>query len=146
MRSLFSATYNRLSLDLATLLLRVGFGILMIPNHGYAKLLSYAERKDQFMDFMGFGGPFSLGLTIFSEFFCSILLILGLCTRLATIPLIITVLVILSVHQWEIFGKHELVPAFLIGYLTILMLGPGKYSLDWLITKNSTRVEDKRHL
>lgn len=139
MRRLFSVNYNKLFFDLAALILRVGFGILMIPNHGYAKLSSYAERKDQFMDFMGFGGPFSLGLTIFSEFFCSILLILGLCTRLATIPLIITVLVILSVHQWELFGKHELVPAFLIGYLAILLLGPGKYSFDYLITKKSVK-------
>lgn len=136
MRLFFSTAYSRFSFSVATLLLRLGFGALMIPNHGYAKLISYADRKDDFMSFMGLGGPFSLGLTIFSEFLCSILLIIGLFTRLATIPLIITVLVILSVHDWEIFGKHELVPALMLGYVAILLLGPGKFSLDQLIVKN----------
>lgn len=130
MRFLFSTSYNQVSFNLAMLLLRIGFGLLMIPNHGYAKLVSFSERKNDFMDFMGLGGSLSLSLAIFAEFACSILIILGFFTRLATLPLIITMLVILSVHNWEIFGKHELVPAFLLGYVAILLLGPGKYSLD----------------
>ena len=134
MKRIFNTAYSSLSFDLASLLLRLGFGILMIPNHGYAKLMSFQEKKDQFMDFLGFGGPASMALAIFAEFFCSVLLVFGLFTRLATIPLIITTLVILSVHQWEVFGKHELVPAFLTAYLAILLLGPGKYSLDSFIS------------
>ncbi|HLS94797.1 MAG TPA: DoxX family protein [Sphingobacterium sp.] len=121
--------------NLAAFVLRIGFGVLMIPKHGYVKLVEFNERKDQFMDFLGLGGTVSLSLAIFAEFFCSILLILGLFTRLATIPLLITVLVIFSVHNWEFFGKYELVTAFFIGYLGILALGPGKFSLDYLLFK-----------
>lgn len=123
------------SSNLAALILRLGFGILMIPKHGYVKLVEFNERKEAFMDFMGLGGTVSLSLAVFAEFFCSILLIFGLFTRLAAIPLLVTVLVISSIHDWELFGKYELSTAFFIGYLAILILGPGKYSLDYAIFK-----------
>ena len=130
MKKLFYHSYSPLAFNLATLILRVGLGVLMIPNHGWAKLSHFAEKKNTFMNFMGMGSTMSLALATFAEFFCSILLILGLFTRLATIPLIITVFVILNVHHWQFLGEHELVPAFLFGYLAILLLGPGKFSLD----------------
>jgi len=127
--------YTPLSFNLGTLVLRVGFGILMIPGHGYAKLIHFQEYKTDFVDFMGLGMEASLSLAIFAEFFCSILLILGLGTRFMIIPLIFTVLVILSVHSWELIGEHELATAFLVGYLAILILGPGEYSLDAMMNK-----------
>lgn len=121
--------------NLSALILRLGFGVLMIPYHGYVKLIEFNERKDQFMDFLGLGSTVSLSLAIFAELFCSILLIFGLFTRLATIPLLITMLVALSAHNWEFFGKYELATAFFIGHLAIFAAGPGKYSLDYLLFK-----------
>lgn len=123
--------------SLTALILRIGFGILMIPYHGYAKLAEFNERKDEFMDFLGLGSTVSLSLAVFAEFFCSILLILGLFTRLATIPLLATTLVIFLVHSWALLGsaQYELATAFFIAYLSILTLGPGKFSLDYLIFK-----------
>ena len=135
MKKLLSIKYSPLAFNLGTLILRLGLGILMIPEHGYAKLISFAERKDQFVDFLGLGSPVSLALAIFAEFFCSLLLIAGLFTRLAVIPLIITMLVAFQAHNWEFFGKYELVPAFLTGYFAILLLGPGKFSLDAVLNK-----------
>lgn len=132
-----SASRGSLTSDLAALILRIGFGILMIPSHGYAKLVSFNERKDEFMDFLGLGSTVSLSLAVFAEIFCSVLLILGLLTRLATIPLLITILVIFSVHNWELIGKYELVTAFFVGYLAIILQGPGRFSLDYLIFKKS---------
>ena len=123
------------SRNLAALILRVGFGALMIPYHGYAKLIEFNERKDDFFDFFGLGGTISLSMAVFAEFFCSILLVLGLFTRLATIPLLVTMLVVLSIHNWEIFGKYELATAFFVSYIAILLLGPGKFSLDYLLFK-----------
>lgn len=123
------------SSNFAALILRIGFGALMIPYHGYVKLVEFSERKDEFVDLLGLGGTVSLSLAVFAEFFCSLLLILGLFTRLATIPLLITMLVAFSIHNWELFGQYELATAFFIGYLSILALGPGKFSLDYLIFK-----------
>lgn len=131
----FSVKKGTSASNLAALFLRLGFGILMIPKHGYAKLVGFQTMKSQFVDFMGLGSTLSLSLAVFAEFFCSILLVLGLFTRLASIPLIVTMLIALSVHNWVIFGEYELASAFLIGYIAILTLGPGKYSLDYLLFK-----------
>lgn len=135
MKRLFYHGYSKNVFHIAMLLLRVGFGVLMIPGHGWKKLTNFAGMKGEFMNFMGLGSTLSLGLATFAEFFCSLLLIFGLFTRLATIPLIITMVVAFGVHNYELFSKYDLIPAFLLGYITILLLGPGKYSMDALVSK-----------
>jgi putative oxidoreductase len=139
MRRLFSVKSSPFVQQITLLWLRIGLGVLMIPTYGYGKLVNFEAKKDQFYDFLGIGGSASMALAIFAEFFCSILLILGLFTRLATIALIVTMIVIISVHDWDLFNKHELAPAFLVGYVAIFLMGPGKYSLDALIQQPASR-------
>src|SRR5687768_12196358 len=92
MKKLFSVSYTSWAFNLALLILRVGCGILML-NHGYDKLVHFQQYSANFMNFLGLSGSVSLALVVFAEFFCSIFLILGLFTRLVTIPLIIDVAV-----------------------------------------------------
>jgi putative oxidoreductase len=130
-----STAYTSRSVDVSLLILRLGFGILMMP-HGYAKLISFAEKSDKFMSFMGLSGSVSLSLTIFAELFCAGLVALGLFTRLATIPLIILTLVIVFVaHQGDIFDTAASGFFYLLAYVVILLLGPGKYSIDFSLDK-----------
>ena len=132
---LMSVRYSSGALDLALLLLRVGMGVLMMP-HGYNKLTHFNEYKDGFINFLGLGGPISLGLTVFGEFFCSILLVLGFVTRLAVIPMIIVMCTALFVaHDGEIFGEGEHAGLFLICFITLFMTGPGRYSIDGLVKR-----------
>jgi len=135
MKKILATNYSAAGLNLATLLLRLGFGILMIP-HGYSKLTGFNEIAPHFVNFMGIGQSVSLGLDIFAEFFCSILLAFGLFTRLALIPLIITALVIVFIgHDADIFGKGETGTLFLTAYLALMITGPGKYSMDAAISR-----------
>jgi putative oxidoreductase len=135
MKKLFSANYSAGAFNTAMLVLRLGFGILMI-NHGYSKLIHFGEMRNQFMSFMGMGSSMSLALVVFAEFFCSLFLILGLFTRFATIPLIITMCVALfKAHNGDFFGDGQVAALFLTGYVALLLVGPGKISVDSMIGK-----------
>ena len=127
---LFSAAYSKNAVDWSALVLRIVFGGLMVP-HGYAKLVGFAEKQHSFMNFLGLGSAVSLGLTIFAELICAALLVIGLYTRLALIPLLIlTVVIVFISHEGDIFGKAFSGFAYLTAYLVIFLLGPGKYSVD----------------
>lgn len=130
MKKIFYGTPSQKTIDISLLILRCVWGFVMIPKHGLAKLSKFDTLKHEFMNFLGLGSTISLSLAIFAELFCSLLLILGLYTRLATIPLLITMIVIMDKHEWVLLGKYESVIFFFVGYILILLLGPGKYSLD----------------
>ena len=135
MKKLLSTSYTNISFNLATLILRICLGILMIP-HGYDKLVNFAAYKKDFMNFLGTGPTISLALVVFAEFFCSIFLIMGLFTRLVVVVLIIEMLVvIIKSHDMKIFADGEHGALFLAGYLAILLLGAGKASLDGILGK-----------
>ena len=108
----------------------------MLMNHGLDKLIHFSEKAGRFADPFGIGSTASLSLAIFAEFFCAAFIILGLFTRLACIPLIITMSVALFVaHQGDFFGKGELAGLFLAGFATLLFAGPGRVSLDRFLVK-----------
>jgi putative oxidoreductase len=135
MKKLLTIGYSTSAFNLALLILRVGSGILMM-NHGYDKLVKFQVMAPKFMNFLGLGGTVSLALVVFAEFFCSIFLILGLFTRLAAIPLIIDVAVaVAKAHNMDIFGDAEHASLFFLVFVTILLLGPGRISVDGMINK-----------
>ena len=135
MKKLLSAKYSAGAVNAALLLLRLGVGILMMW-HGYDKLVHFSEYQDKFMNFMGMGRTLSLAMVVFAEFFCSLFLIIGLFTRLATIPLIIAMCVVLfKVNDGNVFGKAENIPLYLLCFLTLLIIGPGRISVDSMTGK-----------
>jgi putative oxidoreductase len=135
MKRLLSIKYSAGAFSAAMLFLRLGLGFLMMA-HGYDKLLRFSSLHNTFLNFMGIGSTFSLTLVIFAEFFCSLFLVLGLFTRLSVLPLIITMCVALfQVHHGEVFGKGETDALFLTSYFVLLLLGPGRVSVDSMISK-----------
>lgn len=119
------------------MLLRFTVGVLML-THGVGKLSALlAEGPIQFPDPIGLGAATSLTLAVFAEFFCSILLIFGIGTRLAAIPLLTTMLVAaIIVHANDGIGKQELPLLYASIYLVIAIVGAGKISIDnWIYKK-----------
>jgi len=116
----------------ALLLLRIGSGA-MILTHGFPKLQRlFGDEPIEFMDFLGLGPVVGLSLAVFAEVLCSFLIIIGFKTRLAVIPLIITMCTAAFVaHAADPFGRKELPLLYAIVFLVILALGPGKYSVDY---------------
>lgn len=119
-------------IDLGLLILRLAFGTFMIFGHGWPKLMKVlAGAPYEFGDPLGMGPAASLFLATFAEFICALLVMLGLFTRWATIPLIITMsVVLLRVHLADPFPQQEKALLYLFGFVVLLITGPGAYSLD----------------
>lgn len=123
--------------DFALLLLRLTFGLSMLV-HGVSKWgMLFSGNEIEFMNFFGIGDTASLALAVFAEVVCAILLALGLFTRWALIPLIITMAVaFFYVHIGDEFGRQEKSILFGIAYISLWLTGPGKFSLDGLFRKS----------
>ena len=135
MKRFLSTKYSDNAFSFAMLILRIAAGGLLF-HHGYLKLISFGSLSGRFMNFMGLGSTLSLSLVIFAEVFCAAFIILGLFTRLAAIPPIIAMaVVVFKVNHGHVFGDGEVPTLFLAMYIVLLFTGPGKFSMDRVIGK-----------
>ncbi|MGC8866053.1 MAG: DoxX family protein [Bacteroidales bacterium] len=120
--------------DAGITLLRIVLGITMLLAHAVPKVANYLMLSAAFPDPYGISSTLSLMLAIFAEFFCSILLIFGVLTRPALIPLIFTMFTaFFVVHQNDPFAHKELALLYLVGFVVLFITGPGRISLDAII-------------
>lgn len=130
-------------LDLSLLLLRLCFGGLMFLNHGMGKFTKLtAGGEIQFADPLGIGSTLSLYLTVGAEFVCALFFAIGFLTRWVSIPLIITMVVAaFVVHLPDPLADKEASLTYLIPYICVALLGPGRYSFDALLQKNKFKTD-----
>ena len=136
MKRLFHTGTNEDYLNIVVLIARLTVSVLMI-THGFPKFKTLlAGGEIHFPDPVYLGPALSLVLCVFAEFFCSVLIGIGLATRLASIPLIINMSVITFVmHANDPIGEKEMALLYLVFYLIFLVVGGGKFSVDYLITR-----------
>jgi putative oxidoreductase len=127
--------HQAINLDLALLILRVGTSLLL-ARHGYDKLHDLLAGAKDFPDPLHIGPVASLTLTVIAEFFCAILLALGLWGRGALLGLIICMAVIaFGVNDPSIDDKeHALL--YLFAFVALFLSGTGQYSLDQKLFKH----------
>ena len=139
--------------DASLLILRIATGLIFLP-HGYAKVFGNGGPSAFAADLPGYHIPAFLGyLAAYAEFFGAILLIAGLLTRLDALLLAGTMFVAVFVVQLpdamrdpDAAGHRfassmhaiELPLALLAMTAAVLLIGPGRLSLDALL-----RVEEK---
>ncbi len=108
-------------------------GLMMLP-YGYGKIVNYDRyAADFFGDPIGIGDIPSLWLTIFAQTVCPITLLLGFQTRLSAAILAFNMLVAVKYHFFDPFSTKVLPVLYLGLYLVQLLLGAGKYSLDYIL-------------
>lgn len=136
MKKTFSVNHFPLNVDAILLIARITIAVLMLV-HGIPKLNSlFSGEPVQFVSVFGLSPEISLGLAVFAEVICSILILVGLGTRLAVIPLIITMLVaVVYIHAADGIAKQELGIHYLLVYILLFIGGSGKYSLDAVLDK-----------
>ena len=138
-RFLFPVKPDGTFISVILLIVRVVFGV-MLMNHGIDKWANYQELSAVFPAPPGIGSPLSLGLAIFGELACSMAFIIGFLYRLAMIPMIFTMCVaFFIVHADDPFAVKELAFVYLVVFVLMYIVGPGKFAVDRWISKSLFR-------
>lgn len=126
-------------LDFALLLLRLGFGGMLLAGHGIPKLMGFVEKAATFPDPLGVSSQVSLALAVFAEVFCSAAVALGVLTRWAAIPPAITMAVaVFFVHAADPWVKKELATLYLLPFLAFVLAGGGRFTLDRVLRREES--------
>ena len=131
------ATRSR-NIDMGLLLLRVGTGLSLFIKHGLEKLTGYSRMVQHFPDPIHIGAHAGLAFALLSDGICTLLIAAGLFTRLASAVVLINLLTAFFFvhHAAYLTNPHvELIMAYLIAVAAILVMGPGKLSIDARIWK-----------
>ncbi len=129
---LFPQQFRGKGVSLLILVIRVFFGVLFF-THGLDKMMNFGSLVDNYPSVLGFGSYMTLMVTIFTEFCCSLFLMAGLLQRIMTIPMFLAMAVaFFDVHD-AMLPEGELALIYFIVFLVLFIVGPGKYSVDYLI-------------
>ena len=117
------------------LVLRIGVSASLM-THGYGKLMNYESLSTKFMGHMFLSSEFTLSLVIFAELFCAFFVLIGFGTRIFSIPVMYNFIIAITVaHAGDPFGKMEKAVLFFTVFIALFIIGPGKYSVDYYISK-----------
>jgi putative oxidoreductase len=122
------ASTNLPFVDLGLLYLRVTASLLVLAVHGLPKVLHYASEAAAIEDPFHLGKTLSISFAIFAEVICPPLMILGIGTRFAALPiLVVTFIALVFVHPEWTLGEGQFAWMLLILFGTIAIAGPGRY-------------------
>lgn len=141
MKKIFIVNNQSNSSGLALLVARVGIAALML-THGIPKLFMLLSGAPvQFPSVMGMSPELSLGLAVFAEVVGSLFILAGFATRLAAVPLIVTMVIAATViHGADPLGVKEPSLLYLLVYSVLFIAGSGKYSVDYLFSRKAMAV------
>jgi len=123
----------------ALLLGRLAVGLLFLST-GWGKVHNI-PKVTHFFETLGIPAPgFHAVLVGYSELVCGTALIVGLFSRLSTVPLAVSMIVaLITAKAADVHGIFDLVAQDEFTYLVVLVmiavLGPGKLSLDHFVAK-----------
>lgn len=139
---LFSSGTSASRVDLAGLILRLVVASSVLYGHGLFKFQKVLGGGDiDFVNFLGLGMKTTFIIVMFAEFICAAMVVIGLFTRIALIPLLINMAyIVFVIHKADDFGSKELPLIYLAVWFALFMLGPGKYSLDRMIRSRKNTV------
>jgi len=116
--------------DSALALLRIVFSLLMM-THGWSKLERILDGNLNFGDPLGLGSTLSLYLVTFAELVAPVFIIVGFKTRImALITSFAMAVAAFIAHGADPFAKKEMALLYLVGFLSVALMGAGRYSID----------------
>lgn len=138
--------------NLGRLFLRIFVGI-MLMQFGIRQIAHFYEMRDLFPQVLGMSSELSLIIMIGIELVCSIFIMFGFLTRLMILPPFIAMIL----AEYHLLHDYVSEAAYLLdwqqqGYLPIMFLGiyfflilvgPGKISVDYFLSLHIIHTENK---
>lgn len=128
--------------NMGRLFLRLFTGVMMI-QFGVRQILHFSEEVAIFPSVLGMTPATGMTVLIVLELFCSLMIMFGFCTRLMVLPLFIA----MSMAEYYLLSSAAeatyliswtspgYVPIMFLGiYFFILLVGPGKISVDYFLS------------
>ena len=129
-------TVTDLLFNTAMLLFRAVVSLEMIVVHGFKKLGIGVAQAEQVPNPLNLPDTFNYAFAVSANIFFPFLVLIGLCTRLSTLPTLAVTLTGYFVLHWHDAALVRDTPCIYSAiFLLILALGPGKYSTDNYIFK-----------
>ena len=136
MRKLLSTAYSDTAFNFALLVQRVVTGLLLLIGHGLPKISNFSELSASFYDPFHIGHRSTLILVILAELFCSMLLVLGLFTRIVAFIIVLDLSIAVFIyHHGQPLKNVDLGAIYLTSAFTIMIVGPGRVSVDGMMGK-----------
>ena len=120
---------------------------------GVRQIAHFYELKTIFPSVLGFGSEWSLIIMTAIEIICSMFIMFGFLTRFMTIPPIVSMLIAeyYLLHDYVAEASYLLdwqqqgyLPIMFLGiYFFILLVGPGKISVDYFLSLHIIHSENK---
>ena len=129
---LFPQHFRGKGVSFLILILRLFFGVLFFI-HGLGKMMNFSELSVTYPSVLGLGSYMTLMITIFCEFCCSLFMMAGLLFRIMVLPMIVAMAVaFFDIHD-ALLPEGELALIYLVVFVILYFIGPGKFSVDYLI-------------
>ena len=127
------------TIDVALLVLRVWAGLLLFTQHGIEKVTHFSQMSAHFPNPLHIGPVPTLLFSLLSDAICSLLVVIGLGTRYAALIVVINVAAAFTlVHHMKLShgpGNGELPLLFCGIFLTLVIAGAGRYSVDAIFSR-----------
>lgn len=137
--------------NMGRLFLRLFVGV-MLMQFGVRQLFNFEYACQNFPDFMNIDPEAGLIIMIIIEIFCSLCIMVGFCTRLMVIPPFLAMIfaetyLLQSAHEASYmisWGHPGYLPIMFTGiYFFILLVGPGKISVDYFLSLHFLHSDDQ---
>jgi putative oxidoreductase len=131
-KALFATGTGSANTSLGLLVLRLA-ALSLFLKHGLEKLTGYSTMVQHFPDPVHVGAHAGLAFALLSDGICSLLVIIGLATRPASALILVNLLAaFFFVHHAAYFSDShvELVMLYIIVFATLVLTGPGRFSVD----------------
>ena len=152
LKNLYLASSGYSYTNLGRLFLRLFVGIMLI-QFGVRQLTYFHEIKSIFPSVLGMDSELSLIVLISIEIICSLFIMMGFMTRLmSVVPLVVMIVAeyyILSdftqqasyMLNWQ---QQGYLPVMFCGiYFFLLLVGPGKISIDYFLSLHIIHTENR---